>query len=120
MLRRLVRPAIAAAAFGGVMLAPAAAEARVFFGFGFGLPYYAPFYRPYYAPYFYRPYASYPPAPVYYGPPVAYPAPGAYSGERSPSCNAGSYVCPLKRSLRPGTPCSCPANDGGRAYGQSS
>ncbi len=122
MLRRFIRPALIVAApilaaTCGVAFTPAPAQARVFFGFGFGFPYYAPFY----APYFYRPpVVYYPPAPVYYAPPAAYAAPPSYVAGRTGACNAGSYVCPLRVPLSPGTACSCPANNGGRAYGQSS
>jgi hypothetical protein len=68
-----------AAAIGGVMLlagatlAPQAAHARVWVGFGFGAPYY---WGP--GPYYYAPRVVYAPPPVVYAPPpprVAYIAP---------------------------------------------
>ncbi len=61
---------------GGVVLAgaaaaPGSADARVFIGFGFGVPFYAPYYPYYYGP----PAVVYPPPAAYGPPPAGYAAP---------------------------------------------
>jgi hypothetical protein len=81
---------IAAIGFAAALSTPTRAEARVFIGFGFGIPIGFPFYYP--------PYPYYPP-PVYYPPPPYSPAPASYpgpgasyqpSGVHAPSGSAGS------------------------------
>lgn len=102
---RLAMAGLATAITAGILAAPKPAEARVFFGFGIGVPVFAPYY---YHPYYYRPY-YYAPAPVYY--PPYNPVPGGYT------CYAGPYVCPLHYAHPINAPCSCPADGGGRVGG---
>jgi hypothetical protein len=90
-----------ASILGAVVLAAAAsltsgaAQARVFIGFGFGVPYYAP------APYYYGPPAVvYAPPPVVYAPPpVAYvpPQPRSYVSNG----NQSWYYCDDPRGYYP-------------------
>jgi hypothetical protein len=104
ILSRFVTVIVLAA---GALLAlpPSVAQARVFFGVGFGFPLYAPFY-PYYGPrVVYAP-------PYYYPPPVVYAAPPTYAAVPAGRCFAGAYVCPLDRPGPVGAPCSCPTNTG--------
>jgi hypothetical protein len=75
-------PIIAALGFAAAVSAPTPAEARVFVGFGFGIPIGFPF--------FYPPYPYYPP-PAYYPPPY-YPAPASYPAPGTPSQPPGSYA----------------------------
>lgn len=79
---------------------PQSAQARVFFGFGIGVPVYV-------GPHYYRPYYPYyVPGPVYYAPP-----PLGYS------CDAGGYVCPLHHPRPVDAGCVCPTYGGGRVGG---
>ncbi|WP_146101937.1 hypothetical protein [Rhodopila globiformis] len=103
-------------------LAAPPAQARVFVGFGFGVPWaYGPgFYPP---PYYYPPPVYYPPPPVYYAPPQTYapvpsytPGPTAQVGQ---SCHAGAYVCPMDRPVAPGSSCYCLGNGGQRIWGRA-
>ncbi len=84
---------------------PAAAQARVFFGFGV-------------APVFVAPSFVYPVPPVYappvYAPPAAYGAPAAAPGT---TCYAGRYVCPLQVARPINDSCACPTEGNGRAKG---
>ena len=74
-----------------VAFVPSAAQARVFFGIGFG-----GFGFPFYYPYAYYPPAYYPPA--YYAPPAYAPAPQYYTPQAyaAPAANA-----PAPRDCRP-------------------
>ena len=116
-LRRIAAVAALSAAVLGLGSAPA--QARVFVGFGFGVPWvYGPgFYPP---PIYYPPppvYYAPPPPPVYYTPPQTYtPGPTAQGGQ---SCYAGSYVCPMDRPVAPGSSCYCPGNSGQRIWGRA-
>jgi hypothetical protein len=62
---------IAVLGFGVAVLTAIPAKARVFVGFGFGVPIGFPYYPPY-------PYPYYPPPPPYYPPPAPYPPPASY------------------------------------------
>jgi hypothetical protein len=73
----------AAFGFAAAVLDSAPAEARVFIGFGFGIPIGFPFYYP--------PYPYYPP-PAYYPPPPYYPAPASYPAPGTPSQPSGGYT----------------------------
>lgn len=113
-LTRSLLPALAAAAALWA-LAPAPAEARVGFFFGYGGGFY-PAPTPYY-------YAPPPPPPAYYYPPpppaYSYPSYG-YLPPAAPlaqSCYAGAWSCPLAAPARPGDSCSCPT-PGGPAWGR--
>ena len=94
---------IAALGFGGTLLAPTPAKARVVVGFGFGFPIGFPGY--YYPPY---PYYPPPPPPYYYPPPPSSPPPGYYqpsaayppAGSYAPS--GSSSTPPITYTPRPG------------------
>ncbi len=94
---------------------PRAAQARVFFGFGFAPVIAAPVF-PYPAPVYVPPVYA---APVYgapaYAPPAAYDAPAA--AEPGTTCYAGRYVCPLEVAHPINESCACPTDDNGRAEG---
>jgi hypothetical protein len=100
------------------------AAARVWVGFGFGLPgfYVAP------PPYYYPPY--YYPPPVYYAPPAYYPPPASYApanaapppaaGPTGQTCFAGgSNTCPMDRPVASGAACYCLGSDGSRIWGHA-
>jgi len=100
-------------------LASVPAQARVFVGLGFGVPFYGPGYYP--PPVYYPPPPVYyaPPPPVYYVPPQTYaPGPTAQAGAGQ-SCYAGSYVCPMDRPVAPGAGCYCLGNGGQRVWGRA-
>ena len=82
----------------------------------YGYPYPYAYYPPtYYAPPVYSP-------PVYAAPYAADPGPAYSSSAQAPAgytCNAGPYVCPLSVVHAINGPCSCPANNGGRVYGNA-
>ncbi len=109
MLSRFSRALVALVAAGVLLLSPThRAAAYGFIGFGFGVPVFAPFY-PFYP--FYGPRVVLAPAPVFYPPPpVVYPSPPPYGTAPPGRCYAGAYVCPLKRPLAVGSPCTCPTN----------
>ncbi len=109
--RRFLAIAVAACA---LLAVPLTAQARVFFGVGFGFPLFAPVY-PFYAP---PPVVFAPPPIVYAPPPVVFSPPAAYAAGPGGRCFAGAYVCPLDRPVPVGAPCSCPTNFG-RAGGRS-
>jgi hypothetical protein len=102
------------------------ADARVFFGFGLGVPLGVPYY-------FGPPPVYYPPPPVIYAPPPVYytpppqayapqgyaPAPNLGQSAARQSCYAGPYMCPMDRPVQPGATCWCPGNGGQRIYGQA-
>ncbi|MBS0638310.1 MAG: hypothetical protein U1E70_11195 [Acetobacteraceae bacterium] len=127
--RMLCRPRLALLLCAGTMALVGRAEARVFVGFGFGLPLVAPYAYPppvyvapppvYYAPpppVYYTP----PPPPTYYTPPRPYtPMPGGVQSAARQSCYAGAYVCPMDQPIAPGATCWCPGNGGQRVYGQA-
>lgn len=92
-------------------VSPTPAEARIFFGVGYGFPFYAPVYP------FYGPPVVYAPLVVYASPPAAYAAPPSYAAAPSGRCFASAYVCPVSRPGPVGAPCSCPTNTG-RASGR--
>lgn len=99
------------------------AEARVFVGFGFGVPigfpgyFYPPYPYPYYPPpAYYPPPPYYPPLPASYQPSTAYAPPGGYTQPGSPAAppitytprpgwtNAqGQYCREYKATQRPGS-----------------
>ena len=110
------RPLALAALAAGLLLSAGlttAAQARVFFGFGFPL---------YYGPPVYPPPPVYVPPPVYYPPPppvVIAPPPPPYSPyPYRQSCYAGRYVCPMERPVAPGSGCYCTVN-GQRIWGRA-
>ena len=130
--RGLVCGTLAALVLCGMM--GTAAQARVFIGFGLGVPFYYPYAYP--PPAYYPPY--YAPPPAVYAPPGGYAPPdGQFSytppaggqslappsgyapGAYAQSCQAGSYVCPLVQDTPPGGQCSCPGNNGRRIRGQA-
>lgn len=109
-----------AATIAAVMAMAAPADAAVFVGLGFGLPYYGPAYIP--PPIYYPPPAYYPPPPVYYTPPVQQryaPAPMAEQSSGGQSCYAGAYVCPMDRPVAAGSSCYCLGNGGQRVVGRA-
>ena len=88
-----VNRTIKAALLGGLALAigagfAATAEARVFVGFGFGVPLFGPWYYP--PPYYYAP-------PAAYVPPVVYPAQPAYAPPQAQTW----YYCAKPRGYYP-------------------
>lgn len=99
------------------------ASARMFVGFGVGVPFYGPgFYPgPYYypRPYYYPPPVYYPPPPVYYTPPQVYTPAPITGGAEGQACHAGPYVCPMERSVAPGGACFCIGNNGQKAWGRT-
>ena len=102
-LRRVLVASIGAGVLLALPMHPA--KAYGFVGFGFGFPFFAPFYP------FYGPPVVFAPAPVVYAsPPVVYTQPPPYNAAPSGRCYAGAYVCPLKRPIAVGSPCSCPTN----------
>jgi hypothetical protein len=111
-----VRVLAACAVLATVCLAlPGAAQARVFFGFGYAPVFIAPAFVypvPVYAPPVYA-------APVYappvYAPPAAYAAPAP--GAPGTTCYAGRYVCPLDVVHPINDSCSCPTEGNGREAG---
>lgn len=109
--RRFLTIAVAA---GALLAAAPTAQARVFFGVGFGFPLFAPAY-PFYAP---PPVVYAPPPVVYAPPPPVYARPPVSAAGPEGRCFAGAYVCPLDRPVPVGAPCSCPTNFG-RAGGRS-
>ncbi len=109
---RLRRALVAFLGAGALLMSPmhpAHAYGFVRFGFGFPIGFGFPVFTPFFP--FYGPRVIVAPAPVVYSAPtVVYtqPAPSVASGR----CYAAAYVCPLRRPLVAGTPCSCPTNTG--------
>jgi hypothetical protein len=114
-LRRTVATLALCAA--SLALASSPASARVFVGFGFGVPLGYPGWG------WYPPPVYYPPPPVYYAPPAVYSPPQTYSQAPAPtgqqSCYAGPYVCPMDRPVASGTSCYCVGNGGQRIWGRA-
>ncbi len=99
-----------AAALPVVTAAPPPAEARVFFGVGFGFPV-VPFGYPY--PYYYAPPPIvYAPPPAYYAPPAYYP-PTPYGATVARCVAPRNLSCPLHEARPVGAACGCP-DPGGR------
>jgi hypothetical protein len=143
----LLRGLLAILALCGVMAGEA--KARVFVGFGIGVPlflpppvYYPPYYRPPmgYAPPEESEFSYVPPSaqPQNLAPPRGYYPPsrdytpsqgygdqqyGGYSPSDGPggaqSCQAGAYVCPLVAETPPGGACTCPGHGGQRIRGRA-
>ncbi len=104
-LRRAMTAVFAA---GLLFAAPSTrAEAQIFIGAGYGVPFYP----------FYGPPIVYAPPIIYSSPPVVYAPPPGYAAAPSGRCFAAAYVCPVGRPKPVGAPCSCPTNTG-RASGR--
>lgn len=89
--RRILLGGLLAIAAALTLAVPRTADARVFFGVGFGFPVFG-FGVPYY----------YPPPVVYAPPPVAYGAPVVAR------CLAVGVTCPLRFARPVGAACGCP------------
>ena|SRR5690348_4365308 len=90
---------LAGLAFAAAISAARPAEARVFVGFGFGLPigfpgyFYPPYPYPYYPPpVYYPPPAYYPPPPASYQPSSGYASPGGYRQPGSAAALSITYT----------------------------
>jgi hypothetical protein len=124
-MRLVYRPKALAACgtvLAGLLALSVPAHARVWFGFGFPVPFFAP------PPYYYPPPVYYYPPPGYYPPPPAYayrapPAP-PYASLATPyapshqSCVTGGAVCPMEHPVAAGSACYCTTAQG-RAWGRA-
>jgi hypothetical protein len=111
--------------FAGCLALPNAADARVWFGFGFPFPFIV-------GPpaYYYPPPAYYYPPPPYYAPPAyyyrapypSYAAPyGAPAPQYTPSsqsCVTSGAVCPMEHPVASGSACYCGTGQG-RIWGRA-
>jgi hypothetical protein len=98
----------ATAVLTAIVLSPSPGHAWVRVGVGLALP-----------PVVVAPPAYIVPPPVYYypPPPVASAPAGVPAAPPGQTCYASSYVCPASPPGPVGSPCSCPAQNGGRVAG---